>query len=143
MTERTSPTGRLVFPHIEKPDHRTLTERMEEVVGRLVPWEAKLEPDKEEPKSEVLVFHLSSDLSQIELYALGALLHESGAKQVLLDLDPRGGILPSMRYYAHGRQIADMFAVPECLEPEGEPMKQNGRSAAYLKHDRSKRHGRR
>lgn len=75
-------------------------------------------------------FVLSGDYSRLEAHLLASLIHES-ADPVVLDLGPGGG------------QIAGLFGYRFPVEPSAPAVKQNGRSAAYLQHDKTKQHRRR
>lgn len=75
-----------------------------------------------------------AEMSAINWHLLRGLFTD-GEAAVVLDLDPGGGMVPGHDPYF------DDWPVKEVLEEK--PMKQNGRSAAYLRHDRTKRHGKR
>lgn len=88
------------------------------------------------PSDRVIVVNHRTDFSQIELRVLAAMALHGDAFVLYGQTDAQ---------IAHRIDYHFMHNAPDvlCREPEGEPIKQNGRSAAYLKHDRSKRHGRR
>lgn len=86
------------------------------------------------------IVHEGGDFSVIEQYVLATLYHES-AGGIHLDLPPAGEIEGFMVYKQSAGQLADFLRTdPEALD--GPPVKQNGRSAAYLQHDPTKRHKR-
>ncbi len=79
-----------------------------------------------------------TDYGAIEMHILATMHHES-ARGIVLDLESQGGEFPpildcSTLFKQSAGQIA------EVLERRDKPVKQNGRSAAYLRHDPSKRH---
>ena len=90
------------------------------------------------------VFVLTGDYSQLEMYALAAMMHES-KRGVVLDLEGTGsmpGFLDEMTLFKQsGGQII------EAIQPKEPATKQNGRSASYLaldptKNTRKRRRGR-
>jgi hypothetical protein len=113
-----TPTGRLVFE-----------DKMQEAMDRFKPHE-----DGEGRR----YFVLTGDYSQIELYVLAAMMYEAKGPLVL-DFEGSGSIPgfadPFTLLRQSGGQIAEVM--------EKKPaVKQNGRSAAYLQHDPTKRHRR-
>jgi hypothetical protein len=81
-------------------------------------------------------FVLTGDYSQLELYALAAMMHESKGPLVL-DFEGSGSIPGFADPFTLLRQSGGQIA--EAVQPA---VKHNGRSAAYLQHDRTKRQGR-
>lgn len=81
--------------------------------------------DHAEPK----VLYLGGDYGRLEAIAL-AMLIEKSRSPVIITTESSG-------------QIAGLFDVLRDVEPIQSEMKPDGRSLAYLKHDRTKRHGRR
>lgn len=127
-----TPTGRLVFEDKLKGSAEefrrqaeAFREKMQEAMDRF-----KSHEDGEGRR----YFVLKGDYSQLELYALAAMMHES-KNGVVLDFEGSGSIPgfadPIMMLRQSGGQIA------EAIKPA---VKQNGRSASYLAHDPSKRH---
>lgn len=80
---------------------------------------------------DYIVITAGMDFAKLELLVLASMVAHG---QVYIDLDTSSGMIEGRRFYP--------MLEPD-LDPPAEPKKQNGRSAAYLKHDRSKRHGRR
>jgi len=78
------------------------------------------------------------DFSVIEQHILAAMYHETAKGSIFIDLESRGGEIAPVNHqlslYAQGMQLAESFE---------KPVKQNGRSADYLRHDPTKKHGRR
>ena len=68
---------------------------------------------------------LEGDYSAIERHVLASMMHETALD---IELSPLGGSMPGFDLFK------PIYREPE---PEDKPMKQNGRSAAYLKHDRT------
>lgn len=120
-----TPTGRLVFEDKLKGSAEEFMTKMQAAMDRFKPHE-----DGEGRR----YFVLTGDYSQLELYALAAMMHESKSC-VVLDFEGSGsmpGFLDEMTIFRQsGGQIA------EAIQPA---VKQNGRSASYLAHDPSKRH---
>lgn len=87
------------------------------------------------PVESVKVLRFSADLdyAEIEKQIMASMYDETGISAVVLDLDHRGGDIP-------GR--AGHFMSLYKLQPKKPAVKQNGRSASYLDHDRTKKHGR-
>lgn len=83
----------------------------------------------------VIVHEGAADFSVIEQHMLATLYHETGTH---LDLPPAGEIEGFMVFKQSAGQIADFLRT----EPEAPAVKQNGRSAAYLQHDPTKKHRR-
>lgn len=128
-----TPTGRLVFEDKLKPSAEEFRrqaeqfrEKMQEAMDRF-----KSHEDGEGRR----YFVLTGDYSQLELYALAAMMHES-KNGVVLDFEGSGsmpGIAdPLMMLRQSGGQIAEVVAKKPAV-------KQNGRSAAYLAHDPTKK----
>lgn len=80
--------------------------------------------------SPLVVVGPNTDYREIEKRVLAAMLLHG---EVLIDFESPGGDIAGN----------PLFALPE-LQPLvlAEPVKQNGRSAAYLRHDPSKKYGR-
>lgn len=81
-----------------------------------------------------------TDYGAIEMHILATMHHES-SRGLVMELSPRGGELPGIAdpftlLRQSGGQIAEVLAKKSAV-------KQNGRSAAYLAHDPTKRHNRR
>lgn len=79
-----------------------------------------------------------TDYRSIEMHVLATLHHES-SRGLVMELSSRGGEFPpildeSVLFKQSAGQIA------EVLERREKPVKQNGRSAAYLRHDPTKKH---
>lgn len=74
-----------------------------------------------------------TDYGAIEMHILATMHHES-ARGIVLDLESRGGDIPG---------AFDIAALLPAIRPKQPATKQNGRSAAYLSHDPTKKHGRR
>lgn len=132
-----TPTGRLVWddPLAKgreefKRQAEAFREKMQEAMDRF-----KTHEDGQGRR----YFVLTGDYSQLEMYALAAMMHESKGG-VVLDLEGSGsmpGIAdPFTLLRQSGGQIAEVMAKKPAV-------KQNGRSAAYLAHDPTKKHGRR
>lgn len=123
-----TPTGRLVFEDKLKGSAEEFQHKMQEAMDRF-----KSHEDGEGRR----YFVLTGDYSQLELYVLAAMMHESKSG-VVLDFEGSGsmpGFLDEMTIFRQsGGQIA------EAIQPKQPATKQNGRSAAYLAHDPSKRH---
>lgn len=82
-----------------------------------------------------------TDYGAIEMHILATMHHES-SRGLVMELSSRGGEFPpildeSVLFKQSAGQIA------EVLERREKPVKQNGRSAAYLQHDPTKKHNRR
>lgn len=80
-----------------------------------------------------------ADYGAIEMHILATMHHES-SRGLVMGLSPRGGELPGIAdlftlLRQSGGQISEALVKPA--------VKQNGRSAAYLAHDPTKRHNRR
>lgn len=130
-----TPTGRLVFEDKLKGSAEefrrqaeAFREKMQEAMDRF-----KSHEDGEGRR----YFVLTGDYSQLELYALAAMMHES-KNGVVLHFEGSGSIPGfalhppcELLFRQSGGQIA------EAIKPA---VKQNGRSASYLAHDPSKRH---
>ena len=157
MEEVLRPIVRMSFPHISDPRIEIKPRQQgktQTVTGYTSRWGDDFDPaefqrtlqdmlDKvatpehrhatmERPDGTRVIF-VSGDYSAIEAHALATLIHESG-DPVLLDLD-RYGSIPG-----DDRRFFPMYE--KTFVPKQPAVKQNGRSAAYLNHDRSKQHRR-
>ncbi|TXH57006.1 MAG: hypothetical protein E6Q97_05315 [Desulfurellales bacterium] len=133
-----TPTGRLVFEDRLKGSAEefrrqaeAFREKMQEAMDRF-----KSHEDGEGRRC----FVLTGDYSQLELYALAAMMHESKGPLVL-DFEGSGSMPGFWDEITLFRQNGGQIA--EAIQPKQPTIKQNGRSAAYLAHDPTKKHGRR
>lgn len=131
----TTPTGRLVWDDPLKRgaeefrrQAEAFREKMQEAMDRF-----KSHEDGEGRR----YFVLTGDYSQLELYALAAMMHES-KRGVVLDFEGSGSMPGFADPFTLLRQSGGQ--VIEAIQPKHPTVKQNGRSAAYLRHDPSKRH---
>ena len=123
-----TPTGRLVWDDPLKGSAEEFMAKMQEAMDRFKPHE-----DGEGRR----YFVLTGDYSQLELYALAAMMHES-KNGVVLDFEGSGSIPGFADPFTLFRQSGGQIAA--AIQPKERATKQNGRSAAYLAHDPSKRH---
>lgn len=93
------------------------------------------------------VFVLAGDYSQLEMYVLAAMMHES-KRGVVLDLEG-SGYMPGFDFHPPCELLFKQSGgqIIEAIQPKEPATKQNGRSAAYLaldptKNTRKRRHGR-
>lgn len=116
-----TPTGRLVFEDKLKCSAEEFMAKMQEAMDRF-----KSHEDGEGRR----YFVLTGDYSQLELYALAAMMHES-KNGVVLDLEGSGS-MPGF--------LDEGVLFKPTIPPKRPAVKQNGRSAAYLALDPTKRH---
>ena len=84
---------------------------------------------------QVIFVGADTDYATIERRVLAAMAMDG---EVFIDFESPGGYIDGSSFAK--QRLCDIVKEPE---PPGPPMKQNGRSAAYLKHDRTKQHKRR
>ena len=120
-----TPTGRLVFEDKLKGSAEEFVTKMQAAMDRF---------KSHEYGEGRRYFVLTGDYAQLELYVLAAMMHES-KNGVVLDLEGSGSMPgfadPIMMLRQSGGQVV------EAIKPA---VKQNGRSAAYLSLDPTKRH---
>lgn len=130
-----TPTGRLVWDDPLKGSAEEFRRQAEAFQHKM--QEAMDRFKSHEDGAGRRYFVLTGDYSQLELYALAAMMHETKGPLVL-DFEGSGSMPGFADPFTLLRQSGGQIA--ESIQPKQPATKQNGRSAAYLAHDPSKRH---